>query len=66
MGRGSKPLLGAARLRGQLRKHQQTVELGKIVQGEWEGLVKKGIEGRALGTLTSTAQDKPRKEISQN
>lgn len=39
---GSEPLMGAAQLRSQFRSHHQTVELGKIVQGEWEELVKKG------------------------
>lgn len=45
-------LLREAQLRSQCRSHQQVVEFGKIVQGEWEGVVEKGTEGEALGTLT--------------
>lgn len=32
---------------------------GKIVQGEWEGLVEKGTEGEALGILTSMGMKQP-------
>ena len=39
---GIETLMGAAQLRSQFRSHHQTVELGKIVQGEWDELVKKG------------------------
>lgn len=59
-GSGSEPLLGGAQLRSQFRSNQQTVELGEIVQGEWEGLVEKGIAEGVLGTLKSVGTKCPR------
>lgn len=39
------------------------VEVSKIVQGEWKGLVKKEMEKGAPRTSTSTSQHKVRKEM---
>lgn len=59
LGSGGESLLGGAQLRSQFKSHQQIVEFGKIIQGKWEGLVEKGREVRALGTLTSMGMKQP-------
>lgn len=53
LGSGREPVFGGSQLRSQFRSHWQFVELSKILQRGWEGLVGKGLEREALETVAS-------------
>lgn len=60
LGHGRESQLGGAQLRSRFRSHQQIVEFGQIVQGEWEGLVEKRHRKGSPAILTVIGMKQPK------